>query len=118
MAQQYSDEVKGQVMAALLTGQSVSSVAKQYNIPKGTVSTWKQRAHEVASAPTQKKDLIGDLLLDYLIASLRTLAKQQEVFSESGWLKKQPAAELAVLHGVIADKTVRLLEALTAGEGQ
>lgn len=118
-AAKYSDELKAAVMAALLTGQSVSSVAREYNLPKGTVSSWKDRSHEVATVATQpdlknqdlKRD-IGSLLLEYLIAALGTLKAQVEVFGDREWLKKQPASEVAVLHGVIADKTVRLLEGL------
>ena len=117
MAQKYSDETRGQVMAALLTGQSVSSIARQYDIPKGTVSSWKRGAWKLAgttaSESTQKSE-IGDLLLDYLGAALRTLRRQVEIFSDGGWLKKQSASEAAVLHGVLADKTIRLLEALSA----
>lgn len=100
-------------MAALLAGQSVSSIAKEWKLPKGTVSSWKRQAQRTVDEPsTQKKDEIGDLLLDYLTASLRTLKAQVEVFADKEWLAKQPASELAVLHGVITDKAVRLLEGL------
>lgn len=110
-------------MAALLTGQSVSSLAREYKIPKGTISGWKERAHNVvagvatvATPDDPKKNPpkgdIGALLLDYLQAALRTLKSQVEVFGDREWLKKQPASEVAVLHGVIADKTVRLLEGI------
>lgn len=117
-------------MAALMTGQSVSSLAREYHIPKGTVSGWKEKAFEVAggvatvATPSDpKKDAvksdIGALLLDYLQAALRTLKSQVEVFGDREWLKKQPASEVAVLHGVIADKTVRLLEGIAEqAEGQ
>lgn len=111
MAREYSDETKGAVMAALLTGQSVSSVAREYNIPKGTVAYWRATVQQI---PTQKADpgQIGALLLDYVHAALDTLTKQMHVFSDEAWLKRQPASEVAVLHGVIADKTIRLLEGL------
>lgn len=42
--QSYSEEVKAAAMASLLEGQSVSAVAKEYEIPKGTVSNWKRSA--------------------------------------------------------------------------
>lgn len=107
MAREYSDETKGAVMAALLAGQSVSSVAREYNVPKGTVSGWRRQA----GVATQKGE-IGELLLGYVHAALDTLTKQMHVFSDEAWLKRQPASEVAVLHGVIADKTIRLLEGL------
>ena len=97
-------------MAALLTGQSVSSVARDWNMPKGTVSRWKYEAQGVADPKSE----IGELLLDYLRAALRTLCVQQEMFSDQTYLRKQPASELAVLHGVIADKAIRILEGIAA----
>jgi len=114
--QKYSDEQKAAVMAALLTGQSINAVAREYNIPKGTVSRWNQQKGVVTSGGPQetdtKRDEIGDLLMGYLGEALRTLRKQVRAVGDEEWIKKQPASELAVLHGVITDKTIRLLEAL------
>ncbi len=65
-----------------------------------------------ATGCNRKKEAIGELLVKYLETNLRTLAAQSAVFADEEWLKKQSASEVAVLHGVIIDKTVRLLEAL------
>ena len=109
----YSEETKAAVLAALLAGQSINSVAREYKIPKGTVSAWKNRG--VAKKATQKKiDSIGELLVSYLQTTLRTLQKQAEIFGDETWLKKQTASDAAVLHGVMTDKSVRLLEAMNA----
>ncbi len=108
----YTDETKAQVMAALLTGQSVSSVAREYNLPKGTVSAWRKRdSRQVAEDATQKGTPIDELLSGYLKENLKTLRAQAEFFREETWLKKQEASQLAVLHGVLSDKAIRLLEA-------
>ncbi len=109
----YSDEIKAECMAALLAGQSVSEVADKYNIPRGTVCKWSSRKNVIVkeSEPEPKRE-IGDLLLDYLRATITTLKSQAEVFGEKDWIRRQPASELAVLHGVAADKAIRLLEAL------
>lgn len=103
-------------MAALLTGQSVSEIAKQYNIPPQTLRSWKSRqmnGESIVSVATQKKEEIGDLLLDYLRTMLSTLKIQAVHFGDTNWLKDQGANELAVLHGVSTDKAIRLLEALS-----
>ena len=111
----YSEDTKAAVMSALLTGQSVSSIAKQYNIPKGTVSAWKNRG--VTQKATQKRaDDIGELIISYLQTNLRALQIQAEAFSDKQWLAKQDASDVAVLHGVMTDKAVRLLEAMSAGD--
>ena len=110
----YSDETKAAVMAALLQGQSVSSLAREYNIPKGTVSGWKGkvRAQQVGVVQdTTQKEEIGELLIEYLRANLEALRAQAKLFSDPKWLAKQDASDAAVLHGVMTDKAVRLLEA-------
>lgn len=111
---EYDDATKAAVMAALLTGQSVSSVAREYSIPKGTVAYWKEQAvNKVEDFSTQKKQETGDLLWDYLRTSLKTLKVQAEHFGDKEWLNRQSAADLAVLHGVSVDKAIRLLEAVS-----
>ena len=113
MARSYSDETKAAVMAALLAGQSINSAAREYNIPKGTVSRWKAEAREVGGVRSERtqKDEVGPLLVDYLKANLRTLKAQVEVFGDPDWLREKDAQEAAVLHGILTDKAVRLLEA-------
>ena len=109
-------EKKAAAMAALLTGQSVGQVAKEYEIPEGTVKGWKRKARQEAGeqpVASPKKEEIGDLLLAYLEENLRSLKAQAKVFGNAEWLKKQSADELAVLHGVQTDKAIRLLEAMS-----
>lgn len=111
----YSDETKAQVFAALLTGQSVRYVAKEFGIPVGTIKAWKSyraNGHNMAVVTTEKKQAIGDLILIYLNELFITLHAQMKVFANEEWLKQQSAGEVAILHGVIADKGIRLLEAL------
>ncbi len=62
-----------------------------------------------------KKKEIGELILGYLAVSLSTLKKQAAFFADEKWLRKQDASSVAVLHGVLADKVIRLLEALAPG---
>lgn len=121
----YSEETRAAAMAALLAGQSISSVAKEYRIPKGTVSDWRRKVAAettgVGADPTQKEQ-VGDLLLAYLRANLAALAAQSKLFADPKWLAGQDASQLAVLHGVMTDKAVRLLEAMggpsDAGDAQ
>lgn len=118
MVARSSDE-RAAVMAALMAGQAVSSVAKEYNLPEGTVKAWKSRYLKEPAPELQplqptatKKAEIGELLVGYLRTNLETLRVQAEFFQDREWLAKQGASELAVLHGVMTDKSIRLLEAL------
>jgi len=111
----YSESIKAQALAALLAGQAPATVAATFNIPIGTLKSWKSRqlnGSAVAVVATEKRERIGALLLEYLEEGLTTLRDQMKVFRDTDWLKTQPAQELAILHGVIADKQIRLLEAL------
>jgi len=114
----YSPEKKAAVMEALLTGQSITHVAKLYKVPEGTVAAWKARdCKNIASVASEKREEIGTLLIEYLRANLETLRQQVESFRNPRWLEQQDASSAAVLHGVLADKSVRLLEALGTGDG-
>ena len=112
----HSEDTKAAVMAALLSGQSVSEAARRYNIPKGTVSDWRKQAVGDTVTPTQKRERIGELVLAYLSTALETLEAQARMFRDEDWLRKQNAADVAVLHGVVTDKSIRLLEALAASQ--
>jgi transposase-like protein len=109
----HSEETKAAVLAALLTGQGVNEVARQYELDSSVVSRWKKQlpAEQLQQVATEKRDEFGDLLAGYLRTNLVTLQVQSEFFRNEEWLKKQPASDLAVLHGVVTDKTIRLLEA-------
>lgn len=128
---QYSPDLIAKVVAAVLEGQSTSAVAREYRIPKGTVSSWVKRnadsgpildaaAGGVANIATQKKEnrreLIGDLIIDNLEAQLSVTKTMAIAIQDEDWIRKQPASEIAVLFGVISDKTFRILEALPEGE--
>ncbi len=120
MATQYSDEVKAQCLAALLAGQSVAAVARAYRVPVGTVKSWKSRQKDASVASVashESRERIGELLLGYLAESLEVARAQLRVFRDPEWLKAQTASEVGVLHGIIVDKSVRLLEALGGGDG-
>lgn len=106
-------------MAALLSGQSISEVARAYHLSKSTVSAWRSAAFAVGSnafEPKKGGEGLGDLIGDYLREVLVTLRVQAEQFRDKTWLSKQPASEVAVLHGVLTDKAIRILEAIDTGE--
>lgn len=102
----HDKETKAQVIAALLAGQSIDKAADAYNIPPETVKLWKRECIGHAHAE------FGPLLAIYVKRCLETLTTQAEHMADKAWLKDQNAADLAVCHGVLADKTVRILEAV------
>ena len=139
--ERHNPEIKAAVLAALLTGQGVEFVAKTFGLSPNTVKTWKKGSKHLTFKgdvhPQKRDDLVkgegepvgevsGELAIDdgvdvysrlvgeYLRENLTTLAAQQKFFRDPDWLKRQSASDLAVLHGVAADKAIRLLEAAEA----
>ena len=111
--QTYDDATKAAVMAALLAGQAVNEVAKQYSVNPSTVRNWKNAQTLTDAIDQDQRYEIGDMLLDYLREALNALRLQARHFGQTAWLDNQNAADLAVLHGVTADKALRIIEALT-----
>ncbi len=115
----YSNEIKAAVLAALLEGQSVAKVARDYNIPDGTIKSWKNRQEQGSVATAEivatKKKEIATLVIELLEAQLEVGRRIVEAI-DTEYIKKQDASEVAVLFGVINDKTFRMLEALGRAE--
>lgn len=114
----HSDEVRAEVIAALLQGQGVTEVAERYKLPKQTVSDLK---NEIAPAilgqvRTEKRERIGDLIEKHLRTSLESATGIAQKVNNSEWVAKQNASDVAVLFGVLTDKAIRILEAAESEE--
>lgn len=118
------DEVKAAVLADLCL-LSPATVAAKHGLKPGTVRRLKSQELQTALAPletdssviTQKKQHIQALMLEYLEASLNAQIAQAYVTADPNYINRQPAESLAILHGVLGDKLVRLVEALQSGHG-
>lgn len=115
----YSTETKAAVVAALLEGQAISKVAKDFDIPFGTVNSWHTRNNKEDIMPnannaSQKKE-IATLVIELLEAQLEAGRRIVEAI-DPAYIKEQDASAVAVLFGVINDKTFRMLEALGRAE--
>lgn len=109
----YSDEIKAQAMADILSGMSVKDVAAKYSINSGTLGAWKNRNRpsEFASLAREKKEEIGDKIRELLYTNVETLKELSIQSRDGAWFAKQNADSLAILYGVIADKTILILQA-------
>lgn len=107
------DAVRAAVLAALALGHTQEQAAQEFGIPVGTVKGWAASVGLTAAVQPRKPENqhLGDLLVDYAREILTTLRVQVEHARDLEWLRQQNAHDLAILHGVLADKTLRLLEA-------
>jgi transposase-like protein len=113
MGQPYDDQKRAAVLAALLAGQSVSQVARDYSVSRAAVINWRDKSG-IRPAPVtqQKADEIGALVSDVLTNLLTTVSVLAEHSRNEEWFNRQDAADVAVLAGVFTDKSIRILEAL------
>ena len=121
MTTKIPDEIRAAALADLVL-MSPAAVAAKYGIKSATVRSWKLRdggqiVANLQHIATEKKDRIAVLALTYLEASLNAQIAQAYVTSDPNYINRQPAGELAILHGVLADKSIRLLEALHPHSG-
>lgn len=114
MAKEYAPEVKAAVMAALMDGQSLRQVARDHGVPKGTVEHWgneaKRLVTSVSNVSDTKRERIGELLIDLLVAKIEAQIAISQHATDKVWLLKQDASALAMFYGVSDDKLIRLLE--------
>lgn len=100
-------------MAALVAGADPPDVAREHAVPLTTVRTWaRDLRRENLINGSEKRAELGALVADYLAESLVTLTAHARFARDEDWLRKQNASDVAVLHGVLNDKIVRLLAAM------
>lgn len=115
------NETKAAVLADLVL-LSPATVAAKYGLKPGTVRRLKSQELHLAplendpSVITLKKQRIASLMLEYLEASLNAQIAQAYVTADPNYINRQPAESLAILHGVMGDKAVRILEAIHSAE--
>lgn len=109
----HSEETRAQVIAALLAGQGVREISRQYNVPRSSVSRIKQAlsSDEQGQIGTQKRERIAELVETHLVESLKAAASLAQKVTNNDWFIKQNAADIGVLYGILTDKSIRILEA-------
>jgi transposase-like protein len=115
----HSDETRAAVIAALLEGQGVTQIAEAFALPKATVSRIKNELapEQLEQVGTEKRERIEDLVETHLRESLNACAAIARHAANPRWLSRQNAADVAVLYGVLTDKSIRILEAAQAADG-
>ena len=101
-------------MADLALGMSTWQVAAKYQVDQKTVRNWRARHLPESSKSSQNNVDVGELIAAYIAEGITTLAAQARHFRDPDWLVAQNAKDLAINHGVLADKLIRVLAALRA----
>lgn len=105
------EDVRSQVIGALLAGIGVRETARQYALPASTVSTIKAGLGDRLPRSEPERATLDELLLSSLGTHIQATAAIARLASSDEYLKGQSAREVAALHEAIASHAVRLLEA-------
>ena len=111
-----TDDIRAAVMAAFVAGMSNTEISKKYHVPRTTIIGWREQlpAHvnEQIDEVRHKKQVDFDALFSELAeANLQALISIAKVAADPAYLRTQTGHDIAVLSGVIADKTFYVFEA-------
>lgn len=104
-----AEKMKAAVLAAILLGQPVATIAARYGLSYSTVSNWK-KAFDVES-PEQRVERLSEDLMVFIQQEIQNLIAIAVVTSEEEWIKEQTASELADYIGVKNNTLLKVLEA-------
>lgn len=113
----YDDGIKGAVLAALLAGNTPRRVAEEHGIPLNTVKSWRRRLKRGQIAMLHPKKGNDGLMHEYIESVLRSLIAQSSVIQDREWIHRQSAGTIALLYGIVFDRTTRSLELLSSVTG-
>ena len=105
----WADDLKANVITALLLGESQHECERLYGVPQRTISHW---AEELGGIDALRQGRLCDLIYKFLTTNYETLEIQSRAFRDPAWLKEQSAAEIGTLFGIVADKSSRILAAM------
>jgi hypothetical protein len=105
------ESLEAGIKAALVLGDPPCEVAESYKVSLSTVYKYGKRL-PAGVMDNARYERVGDLVYTYLTEGLKTLETQCRQFRDPEWLKAQSADSVARLHGILADKIIRILSAI------
>lgn len=119
MPRRISDEKRETIKALLLSGESPKAVAKAHKVSERTVRRiLKEIPDQVEEMKEGRRYDLETMLLDYVAENFATQTALLKQIRQPDWIKKQSGRDIAVMLGVLSDKTVRILSAvIDPGEG-
>lgn len=104
-------EKRAEIERLLLEGNAYSFVAERVGVPYTTVATIAVGVREKIG---ENRYNYVHLVSEYLTEAMNVQIAQVRLLADQAWLHSQNAKDVAILHGVLTDKTLRLLELLTS----
>ncbi len=109
----HSDDIRAQVIAAILAGEGVSDISRRLQLPKATVSRLRNEVapEKLEQVGTEKREEVNDLICNYLAKNFRALESICEVLSDASYLRQHSPQQLASVHEELSGKAFQIIEA-------
>lgn len=106
-------ETKARAVGLMIAGSPYIEVTKTTGVPKTTLQHWFAEIgpEQYTKAREGQKSLV-DLIEELARENFTTLIEQSKLARNAEWFNRQNAADIAVLQGVMTDKTVRVVQQL------
>ena len=108
----HPDELRAQVVAAVLAGATVAQAARQFALSKSLVSEWAMSDPAVRTLRTTRErtpEALEAMLFDLVAEHITTLRAQLQAAAAAAYVQGQTAGDLAQLLGAERDTLIRLL---------
>lgn len=113
----WDQSTKANAVAAMISGHSYGEVTKQTGVPKTTLIRWLGEIGPEAFVKARNgQKTLEELIEELARENMLTLINHTKQARDPEWFKRQNAADLAVMDGVMTDKTVRIVQVLQARE--
>jgi hypothetical protein len=117
--QRLSDEKRAQVIALLLTGESLARTAKLSGVSVKTVERIKSSPQmaELVALKRESEPSIRELVTAHLTTALEAAnALARSIRDDKEWFARQSAYDIAMLYGTLSDKAIRIYAAKLQSE--
>ena len=111
MSTVYSDQQRAEALARVLSGETVSGVARDMGIERTSLQKWLSRKRDIVNAVvTVQKPSLLILLGDYLEQNLGTMRHQAARMGERAWIEAQTTPDLISSHDHLGRRLVSILD--------
>lgn len=109
----HTDDIRAQVIAALLAGENVSDVSRRMQLDKSVVSRIKNTIapEKLQQVATETAGQMDSLICGYLEKNFAALSAICELASDVTYLRRYAPNQIAELHEKLAGKAFQLIEA-------
>ena len=112
-----AEQEQAHIIAEHATGDTALFIAQRHGISEATVKRIIRRSRALVTTvdPQRKQVDIAEHLTGYLNDAFATLRLQVQHMGDRDWLSRQDAAALGVQHGILFDKCIRVVRAISRG---